>query len=331
MRKKWPVFGVFALCFGLAIGIVTIFPGQVRPQVVHSAKAQAVEPADAPAALPASLNEEADTASPISAPEDRYDEYTSALPAQSAITDVADIFIGPDAAQIRRNEEVIARLKALLEQIAPQYTVPGWVHSVTIRESGLSFSTTLPNGAPVPKKVVSETWERIDQQGFVVQRYVASNTGDPASGSVSIYDNGIVRVRGWINDTWEEEPAKADSGLSSLLNEMEREKEHAILNMEETTFEGQKVIAFSILYRQRIPVDMNPGLSPEEEREAGLIGAPIGSVYIHYYAPEKEYFVGMESKAFYPDGREELVSRITVPTVEYVEQPPDEILAYFGK
>jgi hypothetical protein len=227
--------------------------------------------------------------------------------------------------RLKRNKEIIVQLKGLITKANEKYTLPGWWHFITNREAFITASASFPNGEPIPTKTTLENWKFIDADGYIDKSISLQDTGDLMTSSISLYKDGI-RTYG-TGETRKKEKSLAAIG-TSLLNELERNKDVIVLEVDEVVWQGMETLAFSYTYRHS-PRDSNLELSLEEEQEAGVIGTTIGTAYTHYVSMEDGYFVGHELSYIYPDERVKLANRSIVTVYEHVDQPPPEILAYF--
>lgn len=227
--------------------------------------------------------------------------------------------------QLNRNEEIIAQLERLITEANERYTLPGWWHTFRYKETFITASASFPNGDPVPTQSTVETWKFIDADGYIDKLITSQDTGDPLTSTTSVYKDGVVTMYG-TNESREKEKSLARD--TSLLNELESNKDIIVLEMNEVLWQGVKTLAFSYTYRHS-PLDSNPELSQEEEENASVIGTTIGTVYTHYVSVEDGYFVGYEVSFIYPGEQVKLASRTIVKVYEHVDEPPSEIFAYF--
>lgn len=235
-------------------------------------------------------------------------------------------FVLTENEQLKRNEEVVALLEQLVAKAEEKYLFSGWLHTVLQTEASIMASAAFPYGDPIPTKYTSERWEYIDSDGYVDKSFSSQDTGDALTTNTAVYQDGVVTNFG-LEETWEQEKYRVIPG-SSLLEEMQREKDKIVLEVQEIVWQGTEALALSLTYRHS-PIDMNPELSPEEEIEAGVIGTIAGTIYTHYLSAEDGHFVGYEMSFIYPDGQVKLATWTRVTVFERFKQPPPDILAYF--
>ena len=231
-----------------------------------------------------------------------------------------------EAEQLKRNEEIITQLEVLTAEANKKYMLPGWWHTVQQKEAFITASASFPNGDPIPKQSTIETWKFIDPDGYIDKSITSQDTGDPLTSTTSIYKDGV-RTYG-TGESRRKEKSLATSSGAPLLNELKKNKEIIIIEMNKVFWQGLETLAFTFTYRHS-PLDSNPELSPDEEEKAVVIGTTIGTVYTHYVSVEDGYFVGHEVSFIYPDEQVKLASRSIFTVYEHIDQPPPEILAHF--
>ncbi len=251
---------------------------------------------------------------------------TPASDQQIVITDTPEFILNRDT-EIKHNENVIAALEQLVVKAKRKYLRAGWwLHTTLQFDAFITASAIFPNGDPIPQQYTLDVWEHVNPDGYVDKSYSYQNTGDATTSTKSVYENGIMTTYE-LDESWEQEPYRPDMG-DSLLDEMKREKDKVVLDMKETLWHGVDVLSFSLTYRHT-PIDMNPTLSSEDEKVAGVVGTIAGTTYTYYLSSEDGHLIGYEMSFIYPDGRTSLATRTIIDSFELVKRPPSDILANF--
>lgn len=222
----------------------------------------------------------------------------------------------PGSEQLKKNGEILAKARELIQKANETYLTSGWMHVVAYSEFFISEMETFPDGTPIPMKWRDDIWSLLDENGRITQSVRIQDTGDERTSQTSIFKDGVSK-----NLTLETEFATESNTLPTSLDS--QFLENAILDIEfieleyvEGEFNSEKVAVFTQKALMTDPIQTGTG---KMER---LVQ---GYITVFYFSLETGLLVHTESYEIRPNGEKVLVSTMT-STIEKNSEPPAEIL-----
>lgn len=224
----------------------------------------------------------------------------------------------PGSEKLKKNGEVLAKARELIQKANETYLTPGWMHVVAYSEFFISEMETFPDGTPLPMKWRDDIWSLLDENGRITQSVNIQDTGDERTNQTSIFKDGVSK-----NLTLETEFTTESKTLPASLDS--QFLENAILDIEfieldyaEGEFNSEKVAVITQKALMTDPIQTGAG---KMER---LVQ---GYFTVFYFSLETGLLVHTESYEIRPNGEKVLVSTMT-STIEKVSEPPAEVLEY---
>jgi len=230
-------------------------------------------------------------------------------------------FVLNDNEQLKKNEDVVAQVEALLEKSEILSATSTWTHSSIKTDVFISMSDKMPDGSPMPMAYTTDNWYRLDEKGYMIQGVTTQDTGSLATFQASIYKEGI-----WYNltlgtstDTGNPEDIRPYRPADhTILEQALLSKDSVKLDFEYAEINGQRVAVYTMIHEEN-----------NAPREIGIPGyLTKGYAYKYYLSLETGNVVMMEYFYINADGKLDLVQRDTSLVEEKLNEPPAEILKY---
>lgn len=213
--------------------------------------------------------------------------------------------------QVKKNEEILAIARPLLEKARAAYITPGWLYARSRTESFGTDTSTLPDGTPIPTKWQDESWTLINEDGLAIQSVSVQDTGNEKTSQIGIFQNGV-----WKNLTYgtsDEAPEKTysiplDSGF---LENTENYKDILELDYSTNQIGTEQVTVFIVSGPMHV----------SQSRP--------NKITKYYFSTETGLLLRIEEYEPSTEGEFELSYRIDTEVIEKVEQPPAEAMKYF--
>jgi hypothetical protein len=217
------------------------------------------------------------------------------------------------------NEDIIAYAKELTTKANQTYLTPGWLHISSRKEAFITVSATLPDGSPIPTKSSNDLWVLLGSDGYAIQAVVIDDTGDSITSQTTVFQDGF-----WTNLTFPElsSQEKETYRITSLDNDFvvsgTAYKDIRTIEKAEAEVNGEQVVIFSVREDLESPISIG---------KSSLVVAGFSSKF--YFSLDTGLLRMVEDYLVFPGGETKLASRITYVSVEKIDTPPAEILAYF--
>lgn len=213
--------------------------------------------------------------------------------------------------QVKKNEEILAIARPLLEKARAAYVTPGWLYVRSKTESFRVETSTLPDGTPIPTKWQDETWTLVDENGRAAQSVSIQDTGDEKTSQTSTFQNGV-----WKNLTYGTSDGAPEKTYSIPLDS-------GFLENAEN-------------YKDILELDYNTDQIGTEQVTVFIVSGPThvsqsrpNKITKYYFSTETGLLLRIEEYEPSPKGEFELSYRIDTEIIEKVNQPPAEVMRYF--
>ncbi len=213
--------------------------------------------------------------------------------------------------QVKKNEEILAMARPLLEKARAAYVTPGWLYARSKTESFRVETSTLPDGTPIPTKWQDEAWTLIDENGRAAQSVSIQDTGDEKTSQISTFQNGV-----WKNLTYETSDGAPEKTYLIPLDS-------GFLENAEN-------------YKNILELDYNTDQIGTEQVTVFIVSGPThvsqsrpNKITKYYFSTETGLLLRIEEYEPSPEGEFELSYRIDTEIIEKVNQPPAEVMRYF--
>ncbi|MFZ3150474.1 MAG: hypothetical protein WA116_02195 [Anaerolineaceae bacterium] len=209
----------------------------------------------------------------------------------------------------------IQTLMDLNAKASKELLAPGYLHIAKTKDVFLSASDTLADGSPIPQFEKIDEWYLLGENGEILEYVSITDTGDPKTSQVVIYQNKLFTNLTFPNMKSE---APEDFYLQSLdfgFSSYYLGKGNVASSIVGTTAE-------SILIASKISLDQTVNF-----REDLLVNA-INDVYT--FTLDTGMVKAIETYLIQPNGTEILQTRTEIISVESVNGFPDNAAAYLG-
>lgn len=229
-------------------------------------------------------------------------------------------FVLNDDKQLKKNADVVAQVEVLLEKSEILSATATWIHFSIKTEGFITMSEKMPDGSPIPMVYTTDSWYRLDENGYQIQGVTIQDTGSPTTSQVAVFKNGI-----WYNLTL---GTSTDTGNPADIKPR-RPADHTILEQALLSKDSVRLdFGYTEINDQRVAeyTMINENVNPFE---SGIPGYLVkGYAYKYYLSLETGEVVMMEFFFINADGNLDLVQRNTTIVVEKINEPSTEILKY---
>lgn len=211
--------------------------------------------------------------------------------------------------------EILEQVKVFNGLAREEYLQPGWLHISQFKKAFVTAMDSFTDGTPIPTEEWIDSWYLLAEDGEVLKSVTISDTGDPKTTQIVVYQDKIFTNLTFPNlKSSEQEESfltSLDHGLSAkMLNNpgMDVDLEH----FEEI---DSVVITTSTYFDEPVTYESQITAS--------------GYSYVYRFDPETGVVMLFEDNYLDQDGDPVLRVRLETLSCEILASPPDDILQYF--